>query len=220
MESQFGKIDIPFYTGRLVGLRSFAVTSKGELTGVTYAGRWHDGDNEAKCALHDNRFYADFDPEKKSGITHDPNHQVASLGCSCGYYAYFDGNDNEFQHGVNVEGLVEAWGKITIGEKGFRAAKARIVALVVPVDIHPSNWASKLTHRLGCDSKWYRPHAWSYPYLAAEGGCTLPLFPVPHQMKTIINRYPSAKLFNSMDDAMKAFPVTPVEVAKQIVGAE
>lgn len=218
MESQFGKIDVPFYTGRLVGLRSFDVTPQGELTGVTYKGRWKDGENQAKCALHDETFYEWEGPEYKKKISHDPTHQVASMGCSCGYYAYFDGNDNEFQHGVNVEAVIEAWGKITIGEKGFRAAKARIVALVIPREVYPSHWLTKALHRLECSAKWYASHGWSYPYTANDNGCDLPLFPYPALMETIISRYPTAKIFDSQEAAIDAFPLTPVEVAREIVG--
>lgn len=220
METNFGKYDVPLYTGRLTGLRSFAVTPQGELTGVTYAGRWADGENQAKCATTDDTFY---DWEKGSVSRHFSQvaqHQVASVNCSCGYYAYFDGNNNEFQHGVNVEAVVEAWGKITIGEKGFRASKARIAALVIPKDVFPLGWMEKLLHRIECDAKWYHPHAWSYPYLAHEKGCELPLFPHPTLMQTIIDRYPTAQIFNTIGDATKTFPLTPVEVAQQIVGIE
>lgn len=218
MESQFGKTDIPFYTGRLTGIRSFNVTPKGELTGITYAGRWTNGENAAKCALSDKSYWDGTDEAPRS-VNEDPGHQVASLGCSCGYYAYFDGNDNEYYHGVNVEGLIEAWGKVTIGDKGFRAAQARIVALVIPVDAHPRTPFGKLAHRMSCPADWAKPHAWSYPYLAQEAGCNLPIFPHPSLMDTIVGRYSEAKIFSSLEEAMVEFPPTPVEVANQIVEA-
>jgi hypothetical protein len=224
VENQFGKTDVPFFTGRLVGLRSFAVTDSGYLTGVTYKAKWTDGDNEAKCALYDPTFEAENGTTAPRTVEGDEPHQVASLNCSCGHYAYFDGNDNEFNHGVNVEGLIEAWGKVTIGEKGFRASQARIAALVVPLKAIPNpvpylDTARKLLHRATCKAKFHESHMWSYPYLAKDAGCTLPLFPNPDLMRTIVSHYPTARIFESMDEAVKAFPVTPVDTAKEIVGA-
>lgn len=50
--------------------------------------------------------------------------------CSCGFYAYFDGEKNVFA-GVltSVAGVIEGYGETLIGTKGFRSMKSRIVAL-------------------------------------------------------------------------------------------
>lgn len=53
-----------------------------------------------------------------SGHSFDPR-------CECGFWAYFE--DGFSAHG-DVVGVVESYGKTTIGTKGFRAERARIVA--------------------------------------------------------------------------------------------
>lgn len=87
-----------------------------------------------------------------------PKHELASLACHCGYYAYFDGA-NDYMHTSaggfsslpwtatrwsaetsrpRVAGIIEGYGVCTVGSRGFRASKARIVALVLPTPETPS----------------------------------------------------------------------------------
>lgn len=62
----------------------------------------------------------------------DPSH-IATLGCECGFYAYFDEGSNPYHtKGETLRGLVEAQGRLTVGNRGFRAEKAAIVALIEP----------------------------------------------------------------------------------------
>lgn len=58
-------------------------------------------------------------------------HTVGGLGCSCGFYAYFDGQ-NDYKTGRNIAAVIEGYGVCTVGTRGFRAAKARLLALVEP----------------------------------------------------------------------------------------
>lgn len=63
-----------------------------------------------------------------------PKHDLVSLACTCGFYAYFDGS-NEYAEDagtLGITGIVEGYGKAVVGDRGFRAEKARIVALVAP----------------------------------------------------------------------------------------
>lgn len=53
-------------------------------------------------------------------------------GCSCGFYAYFNSSSNEYFSLSSVTGIIEGYGETNIGTKGFRCAKAKIVALYVP----------------------------------------------------------------------------------------
>lgn len=77
-------------------------------------------------------------------------HTLASLNCQCGFYAYFDGGNDYLRDdfsamsyagmfltrtedkAARVGAIVNAWGKATVGSRGFRAEKAEIVALIVP----------------------------------------------------------------------------------------
>jgi hypothetical protein len=51
--------------------------------------------------------------------------------CSCGFYAYFSEEVNEYVHPgmAQVVGIIEGTGETVVGTKGFRSSKARIVAL-------------------------------------------------------------------------------------------
>ncbi len=60
-----------------------------------------------------------------------PAHDLVSLTCSCGFWAYFDGT-NAYKDTVSVTGIIEGYGRVVAGTRGFRAEKARIVALVRP----------------------------------------------------------------------------------------
>jgi hypothetical protein len=83
------------------------------------------------------------------------NHAIAGVDCTCGFYAYFDGgNDYLVQMGggytqpysmggwITVGGsdddaprigaIVEGWGVCTVGTRGFRAEKAKVVGLIIP----------------------------------------------------------------------------------------
>ena len=105
----------PFVMGTLRGLRSFDVQD-GKLHGVTNPQLFTPGENLAKCSSYYGR----------SG------HQVASETCTCGFYAYFSKQANGYFGKGRVEAIIEAYGIVSIGPKGFRAEKARLAALVLP----------------------------------------------------------------------------------------
>jgi len=123
----------------MVGLRSFTVDGLGRLTPITRSGAFQPGCNTAKCqrtmledmAFSMNTMFTNF----TSGAPVKPSkdeHRVAGLGCTCGFYAYFDARHNPHHAPGNVEALIEGWGTVTSGTRGFRAEKARLVALIVP----------------------------------------------------------------------------------------
>lgn len=60
-------------------------------------------------------------------------HDVGSLTCECGFYAYFDGGDDyHSKASMAVTGIVEGYGHVVAGVRGFRAEKARVLALIKP----------------------------------------------------------------------------------------
>lgn len=69
-----------------------------------------------------------------------PEHPVATLECVCGFYAYFDTAHNPHADEGGIFGLIEGYGLVTVGARGFRASKARIKALVMPADGRPALW--------------------------------------------------------------------------------
>jgi hypothetical protein len=58
-----------------------------------------------------------------------PKHTIA--GCSCGFYAFYSGA-NDYATTSRVQAVVDGYGETTIGTRGFRAEKAKIVALCIP----------------------------------------------------------------------------------------
>lgn len=146
--------DRPLVAGSLIGTRSFRVDKLGRLTGVTHREVWKPGVNTAECRkgmgltwnmgglitpatlyhyLGGGTVVPDVKakPEVEPGPDEAP-HQVASLGCACGFYAYTDNEANPHHEDGNVLAVVEASGVATVGTRGFRAEKAEIVAFVAP----------------------------------------------------------------------------------------
>lgn len=63
--------------------------------------------------------------------TPETRHQVAQLDCSCGFYGYFDATAADTYHRPgHVYGVIKGYGRVTVGDRGFRAEKAELVALI------------------------------------------------------------------------------------------
>lgn len=125
---QFGQR--PFVAGTVTGLRCFKVDHSGHLRGVVHRQQaWVDGENIARCYQ-----LVDLQPEE---------HRIGGADCSCGFYGYF-GRANDYAlmlgYGVTVTGIIEAYGTVSIGSRGFRASKARIVAFVAPDCVLKCAW--------------------------------------------------------------------------------
>lgn len=109
------------------GVRRFEVDRYGRLSSINQAHLYKPGWNHA---------------------THSPfgeKHQVASLDCGqCGFYAYFKDRDSDYHSSNRVTGVIEGAGRVTAGDLGFRAERARIVALTVP----PQDQWDRLAHYL------------------------------------------------------------------------
>lgn len=149
--------DRPFAIGSLFGIRSFQINRKGELTGVVHPEIWTADTNQAACVSPFRAFErightATFSMAQMSwalgkmsaDLNHkvlltkrpkppepEPSHTIGSLGCTCGFYAYFDRGHNPHHKQSNILGIVEGFGVMTVGSRGFRCSKARIRALIV-----------------------------------------------------------------------------------------
>lgn len=122
----------PWATGSMYGIRRFEVNEKGWLTGAvrqTYI--YQPGTNEALCL--------DWGS--------DPGHVVASTNCTCGFWAYNSPLRMGSRENGSIVGIIEGYGRVTYGPHGFRASKARIVAVI------PSE--SSLPAMGGLPWKWY-----------------------------------------------------------------
>lgn len=136
------------------GARAFDVDPLGRLRGVTYDQVWTPGQNESTCrtdglavsfrAMSMTLYghtggYVPFSAEPLPRP--DPHSLV---DCKCGFYGYYDGS-NDYHKPERVSGVVEGYGEVVIGTRGFRATKARIVALYIP-DTVPYGVAARVRH--------------------------------------------------------------------------
>lgn len=137
--------DREFAITPMTGIRSFRVDGLGRLGPPAQGSKpFKPGWNDAECAA---TLYApvhralialssSLQPEKAKGgfvAVPDEPHQVASLRCSCGFYAYHDnGHNPHHRESENVLAIVEGAGLVTVGSRGFRASKLRLVALIDP----------------------------------------------------------------------------------------
>ena len=86
------------------------------LYSPSYEYMWKDGENQAECQCYRGAY----------GYSND----VAAKNHHCGFYAYYD--DDHYQFGDrNAIGVIEAYGRLTVGSRGFRAEKAKIVGLAI-----------------------------------------------------------------------------------------
>lgn len=142
--SDFGGVE--FALGSVVGHRAWKVTVEGILTGVSHTDDWLPGENLAVC-------HAAPSKEEVSAKTEDESYaeyaarvnlwrDAHSMGeCKHGFYAYSDRptTHSYFTSDPVLIGIVEGYGETFIGTKGFRSAKARILA--VSVTAHLGLWA-------------------------------------------------------------------------------
>lgn len=122
----------------VVGARTFKVDENGWLTGPIYREqRWVDGENVATCLRHrtpwptpyftigpDGRL-ARFEPPVPK---EPPPHPLTE--CRHGFYAYVEGSNDYHNHG-EIFGVIQGYGEVMVGVRGFRCMKARILALHV-----------------------------------------------------------------------------------------
>lgn len=173
--SEFGGLGLSIEPVR--GVRSFRVDTLGRLTGVTFAQVWTPGENQATCrrgqdALSSGMISASLStifglsspPAAAAGGVMSPRMAASSeapieqhdMGkCGCGFYAYYDGS-NDYRSDARVSAVVEGYGETVIGTRGFRAGKARVLALCVP-DVRRKKAPGRLHRAL----HWIDSRAWA-----------------------------------------------------------
>jgi hypothetical protein len=102
--------------GALRGYRQWEVTLDMKLKAVTQNHIWHS-------------------PMRAICRHPDTDHRAPDRDCSCGIYACHRPDDDQLaassvlHPGCVVTGVIEAWGRVEVGQRGFRAQHTRIVAL-------------------------------------------------------------------------------------------
>ena len=121
--------------GSVLGVRAFGVDVLGRLRGVAYGDVFRPGLNVARCnAPPQGRWVPGptgdtiWEPEP------EPGHRAGAAECGCGYWAHYDGS-NSYGAPTRAAAIIEGHGLVTLGTSGFRAEKARLVALVPPAHL-------------------------------------------------------------------------------------
>ncbi|MEX5719012.1 hypothetical protein [Geodermatophilus maliterrae] len=119
--------------GEVQGYRRFRLTEDGLCPPVHFGtGPWSGPIEQARCAV-------------------DEAHVPPQWGCGCGLYGWYHPSYTGLGTGWgNVTAVIAARGRVILGDSGFRAAAARIVAVSLPRRIGPrrrSRWERVLAER-------------------------------------------------------------------------
>lgn len=189
-DSEFGRFELALGTVR--GTRSFNVDPDGGLTGVIHRDPWSGDVNHATChrrvpgpcrcgaaTSHPMGFGSMMTVSGRNhtdGCTGEspctPDATVPTLDCRCGFYAYFGADD--YAELYRASGVIEGFGRTVVGARGFRAQKARILALYLPPDVDDPD-AAKAASEPGWEGSWLdRPAVWvGFTAVAAAAGTLL-----------------------------------------------
>lgn len=129
---------LPFGLGSLIGTRSFKVSGDGWLYGYIHEHQFNADVNIARCLRAD--LACGYRPD--AGGTHIHSRlcravvpcdkDVPNADCTCGFYAYTDGSLDYGVHVRMISGVIQGFGHVLRGSRGFRCKKARVLALYVP----------------------------------------------------------------------------------------
>ncbi|HEU0101028.1 MAG TPA: hypothetical protein VFR07_01765 [Mycobacteriales bacterium] len=109
-----GPPPLPLVPGELRGYRQFLLLQDGLYPVVHWAaGRWEPGRQVARCS---------------AGGDHD----VPARDCACGFYGWYDPSGTTGSYG-GATAVIAASGRIVLGDRGFRAGRARVEAVALPM---------------------------------------------------------------------------------------
>jgi len=137
-ETQPFRQPVPLVAGSVIGMRAWRCDGH-HLWPVAVQGTdpWQPGENQSKCHTGLTTQWMEqrcANPDCElcnPGIRH-----TFAAGCTCGFYAVF--HHRHVPHGptYGVMGIIEGYGRVVLGPGGFRASKARVLALC-PADLLP-----------------------------------------------------------------------------------
>jgi hypothetical protein len=131
--------DVALVAGSVIGVRAWRIDGRGQLwpLSVRSVPPWEAGENLAACHREERRPELVLCENPDCPICHKAAHQGFEADCVCGFYGVWQ----PLSVPVNSEapwyvaGVVEAYGRVVLGPIGFRASKARVLALC---GTHPS----------------------------------------------------------------------------------
>ena len=138
--------------------------------------------------------------------------------CHCGFYAYHGTDNGTHQYTGTADGIIEAYGQVSLGTEGLRCTKAKIVAIHPTINVLRIPWLPLLTYAVGFlvlsiinivtstgGVVWYLLGSISVVIVSimiGYGGSTT------HRLK---KRYPEVDFFRSKAKMLEKYPLSPVE---------
>lgn len=202
-----------------IGVRVFGRTrnTRGYLTGMAFRSRWSPGVNVAGCysTLGDalsaigSMFGGFIAGTDELGEAHGDRHPPPASGCGCGFWAYTlppEGGPIRLSDG-SVLGIIEAWGRMLIGPLGFRAEKARILALAFPAGT--AEGVADIVTTRGVEQTYkvrarVARQAWQTPLDPVE----MPWVTSHEDAAAIARNYPDVAIFHDEATMLAEFPVS------------
>jgi hypothetical protein len=102
--------------GALRGYRTWRIDGPKLLTSSIIPSVWLPGEKQAECLRHDS-------------LPRCPESTVPNAGCRCGIYGWYRPDSRSVYGLMPVFGVIEAYGRVLLGSHGFRAERARVVAI-------------------------------------------------------------------------------------------
>jgi len=153
-------VDVPLVAGSVIGLRVWRLDDFGELLPLTQklAAPWRPGENESVCLASGLSGPMDQWPCSpwcetcRDAIALRTNGHTFDARCTCGFYGVFRPGHIPARNGPEyvVCGVVEAYGRTVVGPGGFRASRAKVLALTGPpgaVAAYPASTFRRLSRR-------------------------------------------------------------------------
>lgn len=138
------------------------------------------------------------DPEPEDDGT---GHRVGSKDCTCGFYAYLDEGQNPNDHDGNVLAIVEGYGVVTYGSRGFRAEKIKVLALIG----YPQNGLTRFDEPDPEPGKEPRQSFWK-----TEAGIMLPIEQGDRLIpQRVVETFSGLPIFRTLQDAVMEYPLSP-----------
>jgi hypothetical protein len=123
------------------GARAFEIADGGWLAGCTYKYKWVPGENVARCVRqtqYTERIQRQMHGDNQPYIADRdiPDHTIGNCtsGNGHGLYGYYDGS-NTYRSTNRIEAVIEGYGRVVLGNRGFRAERAEIIAIAAPPEV-------------------------------------------------------------------------------------
>lgn len=129
----------------------------GSVTGIRYwsvgTGPFHDDTGQPVVQLKGAR--ALWRPGENAAVCNGPERhpagQIPVRRCGCGFWAYWAEDPHRggsYVTSPDVAGMVQGWGRYRAGTRGFRCAKAKLLAVCVQNHVMGEYWRVACEHAL------------------------------------------------------------------------